>query len=104
MNIRIILVTLSSLSFLISFGQKDKDKNAPVENPNKITINKKDEIVDYNRYLLDQQNLIKKERENIQKKIGISPEILTKNIEAGGVLQNTQITNKSIKNKTIYFF
>ena len=39
---------------------------------------------------------IKKERENIQRKIGISPEILTKNIEAGGVLQNTQITNKSI--------
>ena len=39
---------------------------------------------------------IKKERENIQKRTGISPEILTKNIEAGGVLQNTQITNKSI--------
>lgn len=46
----------------MSFGQKGKD--VPAENPNKITINKKDEIVDYNRYLLDQQNIIIKEREN----------------------------------------
>ena len=39
---------------------------------------------------------INKERENILKKTNINPEVLTQKIEAGGALQNTQITNKNI--------